>query len=317
MGPGRLHAAVSWAAAVVLSVGCNEAEKAPLATQSAPTATTATGSTAARSAKSPPQSNAENLAPTLPTLPTQVCRVLTVTGSVRDDADHPVLARAALGGETWLELDPGASISVKHAKTAREVRFHGPGRALPCYQGGEVFLLQRGRVETTFGLGARAGAEVLLATPFGVVSYGDATLNASVTDSSLEVLVRQGEAWLEGTAADEAPEKIEKGKKGSRVAAKGNVKALLTRCEKAAEESARRARDVLDRNADKSTLGARAAAHLRARQSARKACGIAAAALGEKPPNPNHADLQRSLQRADARWQRIPGRRAPQKTEVR
>lgn len=308
MRRGPLHTAAGWTV-VFVALAC---EKSGEPQSNEPTAGSKTAAASqALGAPSVPSAPVPEIS--LPTLPTQVCRALTVTGRIQNDRGDAVAARAELDGKSWLELADGASMSVKHAKTAREVRLNGPGRFLPCYEGSEVFLVHNGRIETTFGLGARPGAEVLIATPFGIVSYGDATLRAVVGESALEVEVRQGEAWLEGTSRDEAPEKITKGNRGARAAEEANVKTLLTRCEKAAQESEARARAVLDRKADKKTLGARAAAHLRARQSARKACGIAAAAVGQKAPLPNAGDLHRRLRSADALWRRVPGRAKPPK----
>jgi hypothetical protein len=106
---------------------------------------------------------------------------------------------AAFGGQAWITLAEGVEVSLKHGETTREFRLVGPGLFLPCPESEEEVVVASGTVVTTPGPGSRAGAEVVLATPFGVVLYADAALELALARDKLTLRVKQGEATLNDT----------------------------------------------------------------------------------------------------------------------
>jgi len=104
------------------------------------------------------------------------CRALAVTGLATVDG-APLTTSALLDGAHWVELAAGATVALRHTVTSREFKLIGPGHALPCRAGSEQVLLADGQLSTSANLGVRPGAEVLIATPEGVVHYGDAALD--------------------------------------------------------------------------------------------------------------------------------------------
>ena len=72
---------------------------------------------------------------------------------------------------------------------------------MPCFLGTETVLVASGSVTTTAGAGARAGAEVIVGTPFGTLHFADAALQAIVTARTLEVRVETGVGTLVPAAA--------------------------------------------------------------------------------------------------------------------
>jgi hypothetical protein len=241
--------------------------------------------------------------------PEKACRALRVAGQVRDESGNSVVTGTLLDRPRWLVLGEGARLVLKHAETSREVVFAGPGRVLPCPRGEEQFLLTEGRATTAVWAGARPGAEVLIASPIGVVRYGDAELDVTAAPHVLAVKSRVGDAWLEGT--DGSSRKVGAGAQGQRTAAAVDVKALLVTCEEASRASEARARDVLapaSAETKGTPLGARAAEHVRARRAARTACAIAGAALGTLEKGPERDALEATLAAAEERWRGVPSR---------
>lgn len=233
----------------------------------------------------------------------RTCRAIAVRGKVeRVDGGAQLRSGDALDDEPWLALGEKAQLLVKHARSGRELTFRGPATIQPCHDQAEHFLVHTGEVTTTPGIGARPGAEVLISTPLGVVRYGDAQLKAVASDKRLKVSVQRGTAWVEGREPEPAPEEVTEGGSTEREEAAPDVKMVIEQCESAARNSDGKARAVLNRNAEQRTLGRRAAEHLRARQAARRACGIAAASLGGKPGH----DYAQRLEKADRLWQRVP-----------
>ena len=135
-------------------------------------------------------------------------------GGVTDEGGQVLATSASLDRSGWLELDRNATLAVKNTETSREVVFVGPGRVFPCVAGEERFYIVRGGVRTAAAVGARPGAEVLLATPHGVIWYGDARLDIKVEAHALTIFAGQGDAWLETRGADGTigEEKIAAGK---------------------------------------------------------------------------------------------------------
>jgi hypothetical protein len=186
-----------------------------------------------------------------------------------------------LDGKSFFELPAGVELALRHSETTRELALKGPGRFRACPEGEELVAVTRGKVSTTSGPGARAGAEVRLATPFGVVHYGDAALELEVGEKQAELRVSQGTVAIDGrTKADGGPPaKPVSGPKG-RAAFRGLTDpiALEAECVKSAtllELSPRPAA-----SASGGDLGRWAVERLKARQVTRYVCTRAMAAAG-------------------------------------
>jgi hypothetical protein len=239
-----------------------------------------------------------------------------VHGRVTNPAKTPVVTGAALDHPVWLDLEKAATLAVEHAGTSREVYVAGPGRVLPCEHGEERFIVASGHVTSAAGAGARPGSEVLLATPFGVVRYGDAKLDLRVDSKGLTLAVEVGEAWLDSGVPGATAEKVAAGGHLERRGSPPDVKSLVERCQSAADGAEAHAREVLAPRRALVPLGVRASEHVRARQAARMACAVAEAALGTssgaaapkagRTPDGEHDDLVRAVEAADARWRAVP-----------
>jgi hypothetical protein len=252
----------------------------------------------------------------------KACRAIQVKGTVTDEAGKVISTSAAVDGTGWLDMGDKVTLAVEHILTTREVVFIGPGRVLPCVAGEERFYLVRGGARTSIGSGSRPGAEVLVATPYGAVRYGDARLEIKVGSGTVDVRSDAGDAWFESSNADGssiADEKIPAGKLLSRKGLSVDVKALLGTCEAAAKTAEARARAVLNPGAtDRATpLGTRAADHVRARRAARFACDIARAALGTLQ-NGDRDAMSQALGSSEARFRGLPEKaESAEKTESR
>lgn len=241
------------------------------------------------------------------------CRAIEVKGRVVDEAQHPITTSAPLDRAVWLDMDRQASLAVKDTGSGRELVFAGPGRIQACVRGEERFYLVRGEVRTAASAGARPGAEVLVATPHGVVRYGDARLNVKVDPTAISIRADLGDAWFEVPSADGAgisEEKIATGKRFERKGLNVDVKALVGTCETAARVAEERARVVLKPGPSEQAtpLGARAAEHMRARRAARFACALAEAALGTVENVGDRESLDQAVGRAEARFRGMPSK---------
>lgn len=287
-------------ALLVLVVGGCEGAEARRTSASAPPASS---SAAPLGSKPPP--------PALPPAPARVlgCRALAVTGGVRLDG-KPVAVGELLDGNRWLELDRGGSISLRHTESARELAAHGPALLLACAGGEEEVVLGRGRLTTAAGPGARPGAQVLVHTPLGTVSYGDARVVIQASRSQVEVSVGQGQAWVQaaGGARRTGPQAPAGPNGKATLRGTGEPSALVRACEAEAESAEQKASAVLspDAGPDAGSLGERAAAHLGARQAARRACGSARAAVSTGEDAARRGFEQR-LERAERRWRTVGG----------
>jgi len=237
------------------------------------------------------------------------CRALVVSGLAIVDG-VPLQTSALLDGKHWVELSAGSSLALRHTLTSREFRLIGPGHALPCRDGAEQILLADGQLTTSANLGVRPGAEVLIATPEGVVHYGDAALDLELGSKGLRVRVKQGEAWVEPEARGKPAFKnpVRSGAEVRLSSTPTNAQALVDTCQSAAQSAENSAQRVVggEGSGANDSLGARAAAHMRERSKARTACAIAAAAaFGERDPAISQS-LSAAIARADQRWQRVP-----------
>jgi len=237
------------------------------------------------------------------------CRALLVSGLATVDG-APLANSALLDGSHWIELAPGSSVALRHTQTSREIRLIGPGHALPCRDGSEQILLADGQLSTSANLGVRPGAEVLIATPAGVVHYGDAALDLELGSKGLRVRVKQGEAWVEPEELGKPRFKnpVHGGAEARLPRAAVNAKSLVEACESAAQTAEGSARRVLNGGGagGNDSLGARAAAHMRERAKARTACAIAAAAAFTEKDPATRQRLSAAVAQADVLWQSVP-----------
>jgi hypothetical protein len=244
----------------------------------------------------------------------QRCRVITArqnpskrpgagdaAKSPEGDSELPAVG-TVFEGRSFIELGPG-EIVLRHAATTRELSLKGPGRFLPCFLGTETVLVARGSVKTTAGAGARAGAEVVLATPFGTLHFADAALEARVAERELDIRIENGVVTLVPAtgkpSADAGTTDLVLGPKSKkRLSSEVDVKLLLERCGEAsrplgtAPPTAPSAR---------SELGKWSVEQLKARQTARWACATARAATG-RAEEPERTRLSREIESIDRVW---------------
>lgn len=273
----------------------------------------ASASTSAASVEPPPPSAA------LPPARDPICRALRVEGDAKL-GESPLVTGAELDGSDWVTLSQGASLTLKHASSGRELSLAGPARFRACRRGREQVLLAQGKVTIGSGMGARPGAEVLIATPVAAVRYADAELSLLLDDKRLTVEVRAGAVEVDSATAGGPGAKALKSPlhaKDKLAVALGKPDAglLMSRCQAAAEAAAETARKVGDKSSAE-PLGERAQAHVRARRAARAACTIAAAATGLVADPTAAAGLWAEAVRWEGLWETIPrpGRaQAPEK----
>jgi hypothetical protein len=259
----------------------------------------------------PPSASAlANAAPSTTSSPPPrpaACRVLRVTGKVETTATHePLVTLAALDGHSWLTLAAGAEIVVRHASSAREYAIQGPGLTLPCRNGAEQILLTQGSFKSSKGTGARPGAEVWLATPFGAARYGDADLTSKVQKAAWQLDVRVGPVFVEGPLPISGTRAGELAGPNGRAVARGkpDPRALVEACESTARLARDAAKGVVAAKA--SDLGSRAASQLRSRREARANCMVAEASLALLSDAEASARLGDQLRSADAEWRGVP-----------
>ncbi len=292
---GRAVAAGVLAACLAgCSKGASE-HRAPAATSARATASVPAASQAPSASSSPP--------PTAPRTP--LCRALRVEGEVRQ-GDVQLSSGAELGAD-WITLAKGASFTLKHSSSGRELSFAGPGRLRACNRGREQVLLALGKLAAGSGLGARPGAEVLVATPIAALRYADAELELALTEQKLEVAVRTGQVEVDPALPKQAGVKSPlRGKDKLRLpVGKPDPSGLMARCKEAAEAAEASARHVRDKTAAE-PLGQRAQASARARRSARVACSIAAAATGLVADPTASAGLWAEAMRWEELWESVP-----------
>ena len=93
----------------------------------------------------------------LPPLPDPTCRALRVEGDAKV-GDAVLVSGAELDGSAWVTLGKGASLTLKHAASGREISLAGPALFRACRRGREQVLLAAGKVVVGNGMGARPGA---------------------------------------------------------------------------------------------------------------------------------------------------------------
>ena len=269
----------------------------------------ASSESAAASAAAPVSASPAVSAAPAPPRRDPTCRALRVEGDAKV-GDAVLLPGAELDGSEWVRLGAGASLTLKHASSGREIALAGPAVFRACRRGREQVLLAEGKVTVGSGMGARPGAEVLIATPVAGVRYADAEFSLVLDQKRLSVEVRAGQvevdAALPAAPAAKAPKSPLHAKDKLVIAlGKPDVTALMSRCKDAAEAAESSARRVGDRSLPE-PLGERAQAHVRARKAARTACTIAAAATGLVADPATAAGLWAEAARWEGLWETIP-----------
>jgi hypothetical protein len=252
----------------------------------------------------------EKLQPKL--TPAAPCRVVVGAGTLEATGEK-LGPRAPLDGRRFVSLAEGERLSLRHERTTREFTLHGPGRFLPCFQGEEQLLVVRGRAASPVGIGTHAGGEVVLATPFGVVKYPDAELEATVTEQRLSLKVLAGEATFVSQVAEleskKAPTaRVLRGPKGVLEITKAvDATSAVAAC-RAADDASRALRKppapAAPAASARAALGAWAVSSFEARRTARIACALArtASASLSEPERSRLWDLLDSQdQRQDGR----------------
>jgi hypothetical protein len=240
--------------------------------------------------------------------------VLRITG-VAKQGGVALEDGALLDGSEWVALDGGASLSLKHTQTGRELTVAGPAMLRACRRGREQVLLARGTVTVGAGMGARPGAEVLLATPIGAAYYGDADFTLALDDKTLRVTVRAGQVELEGALPNKPLKSPLRARDKLQVSlGKPDVASLLDRCQELARAAEQTALRVADRSSRES-LGTRARSNVAARRAARLSCAIAASATGLVADPEARAGYWAEAERWEALWESIPRQRPSQAPE--
>jgi len=240
-----------------------------------------------------------------------LCRVIALRAAAApktdagSEANVPAIG-TALAGREWLELTGTTEVTLRHSATTRELALRGPGRFLPCFLGTETVLVARGDVKTTAGAGARAGAEVILATPFGTLHFADAALELRVSERDAEANVATGVAtWVLAAARmpDGGPSDVVLGARDRRkVTGIVVMPELVSRCGEASGPlGTEPPRLSAGEPSARARLGEWSVTQLRARQTARWACAAARAAAGRE----NATERTRwwtELSKADRVW---------------
>jgi hypothetical protein len=290
----------------LLGAGCSKGTS-----ETKPQASAAASPPRALPAASPAASAPERVPlPTEPVSAAPSCRALRVTGAAEvGDAHRPLGSGSLLDGTEWVTLGANGKLTLKHSASGRELSLTGPALFRPCGRGREQVLLVRGNLLSAAGMGARPGAEVLIATPQAAVHYGDAELELRLDTKQMRLAVRAGSVEVEAVPAPKNPPKSPLQSKDALTLPVGKVDAaaLVNGCKTAAEQAEALALRVTDAQS-KEPLGARAQAHVRARQAARHRCMVAAAATGLVAEAEPRAGLWAEVERWEAVLERVPRR---------
>lgn len=248
------------------------------------------------------------------------CRAIVVTGDAAfhdprfDPSARTPLHQGDLVGKTpWFEVSAGGKVTLKWTESGRELTVTGPALVRACGGGDEEVLLAKGVVTSSIGAGVRPGADVWVASPLGLVRWGDATLRVEVTPSADRMRVQTENGALSVSpargVAPACPKVLSAGTKCELSVANGPAKQVLAArlreaCVTAAEEAWSAGASVLAGQPDKDagTLGERTARHIEARQKARGACMTAIAAAAEASAPDDFPHTEAGLAAADKRW---------------
>lgn len=232
------------------------------------------------------------------------CRALRVIGDAKV-GEVPLVTGAEVDGSEWVTLAAGANLTLKHTQSGRELAVAGPALFRACRRGREQLLLAKGTVQAGVGMGARPGAEVLIATPVAAVRYAEAGFQLKLTDKRLELQVSAGQLELDSASDKPLKSPLRAKEKLQVPLGKPDATQLMARCQVTAEEALASARKVSDSTSTE-PLGERAAAHVKARKKARSTCTIAAAAIGLVADPTRSAGLWADAARWEGMWETIP-----------
>jgi hypothetical protein len=289
----------------VLTLACGKSTKG----SSPATSATPTPPSVAAAASVAPSPHAS----TGPATPVPFCRALRVTGEAKI-GDVALAPGAELDGSAWVSLSQGASLTLKHSASGRELGVAGPALFRACRRGREQLLLAKGKVVGGSGMGARPGAEVSIATPVAAIRYGDAELTVSLDDKQLSVAVQSGQVEIDSASEKELKSPLRAKERLVVPLGKPDAAQLMKRCQEAAELAQTTARRVGDPTATE-PLGERAQANVRARKLARSACTVAAAATGLVADPELSAGLWADAARWEGLWEMVPRRSRAQAPE--
>lgn len=282
----RARRLVALALALLPACGRKHDDRAPHADAAATVRRDAGSQAVGASSASPHPATLPHPAPTA----VNGCRVLGVRGTTSGVVPG---VGELLTGAAWLDLPASIELSLKHTETTRELSLIGPGRFLACPAGKESVVVARGTVSTTPGPGARAGAEVELATPLGLVHYSDAKLRLEVSDKALTLEVEQGAAALLPSQRAGKPSEgtsVHAPKGHAKVEGRADAAALASECRQAEARISEQQSSA--GAAVGSARGAWAASMFEARRASRFACSIALAASGIAPRGPLDLELK-------------------------
>lgn len=202
-----------------------------------------------------------------------------------------------------LDVGEGGELVVKSTVSGRELAVRGPAVAELCPAGDEEVRLSAGTFRGFPGAGVRPGAEVWVATPFGVVRFNDANLEVSVSPraASLSVKVVSGQAVFVPALTDREVT-VPAGTPFSADGPRPSPKELAGACAGLAAAVEEKAVEVL--SSDAGSLGRRAGLYVEARNHARVVCSSAAAAAGLA--DRDRDALLRQIESAEKQWKSVP-----------
>lgn len=255
--------------------------------RSTPDSTAGAGSARSPSSRSAaPAKVSANAGAAVGSPPKAPCRVSTGIGTL--EAPDAVLGpRSELDGTRFVTLAAGQRLSLRHERTQRELTLLGPGRFLPCVDGGEQVLVVEGGVKSTAGVGAHAGGEVVLATPFGLLRYADAGVDVKVAPSRLSLEVQAGEATFDAPpnrgASEPKPKRLRGPKAVFEATKAADAETAVEHCRSARASSGALARPPRLAGSARAELGTWAVASFEARRRARLACSLARVVIASRP----------------------------------
>jgi len=241
-------------------------------------------------------------------------------------ASATVTESSDIPDDMWIQLTKDSKLTTRHPRSTRETGFIGPGRVRSCVNHAEEAWVAEGKFASVIGSGERPGAEEWIMTPVGVVRYGSAKLEITVTPATgsagakADVKLWSGTAYA-WTGDQTGPVKPEihsaraaavpdgwlalDGDRTVSFSQKGGAKpeeaakAAVDRCAEEATKTKALARAVAAPDASLSDVAPR---HVVARRIARAACGVGLVRVGQLPTSPVRDALYAMLAQADKDW---------------
>jgi hypothetical protein len=242
-------------------------------------------------------------------------------------ADAGIGAMGEIPNDVWLDVEPGARLVAKDPVSTRESVFVGRARGRACVDYAEESWLLRGIFESVPGAGERPGGEEWVVTPHATIRYAAAGMRIVVSQTTTDVEVAKGTAFV-WVAADSSARITGEGGAPVPVALdqgwtrlEGSLRAVIRPDKPAtAEEAARAALDgcsLAARTAHElaeriaapdAHLGDLAGKHVEARRVARANCRSAMLRIEALYPSPARDALLATATAADASWRALGGR---------